>query len=255
MTARPEVAREARERVQIIRLSHGANAIDDELLGALETTFDELDGAGAPPLVIASAHPTVFCPGLDLKKLDGVGRAEFRPFLCRYTAFLRRLASYPGPTVAAINGHAIAGGCLLALACDRRVMARSRARLGLSEINLGIPLPAGSVALLLALYPTRAVEQLVLEGDGLGGERALELAFVERLADHEAVMDEACRLAGHLASRPREAFATAKRFLRHGLVSTMARRDEEELERFLDHWFLPATQDRIGAVVAAMTRR
>lgn len=242
------------ERVQVVTMSYGANAIDEPLLGALAAALDRLEAAGSPALVLASAHPTVFCPGLDLKKLDGEPRDEVREVIVRYLALLRRVATYRGPAVAAIGGHAIAGGCLLAMACDRRVMARSRARLGLSEINLGIPVPAGAVTMLLALFPTRAVEQLVLEGDGLGGERALELGLVERLADAGTVVDDACRLAGHLGSRPAEAFTAAKAFLRHGLGEAMAERDAAEIERFLDRWFDPDTQDRIGALVNQMRR-
>jgi enoyl-CoA hydratase len=178
-----------------------------------------------------------------------------RQFMVRFNTLLRRLVSYPGPTVAALAGHAIAGGCLLGLACDRRVMAAWGARLGLSEINLGIPVPAGAVHMLVTLYPTRAVEQLVLEGDGFPGERALQFGVVERLAEPEAVLGEAVQLAGHLALRPPTAFAAAKMFLRHGLAVAMEERDAAEGERFLDLWYDPATQDRIGAVIAGMNQR
>ena len=248
------VAVQARERVQVLSLCHGANAIDDTLLGALELSLNPLEAAGSPALVLSSEHRSVFCPGLDLKKLDGQPREVVRAAMVRYNELLLRLATYAGPTVAAIGGHAIGGGCLLAMACDRRVMARSGARLGLSEINLGIPVPAGAVTMLLALFPTRAVEQLVLEGDGLGGERALELGLVERLAERDAVVDDACRLAGHLASRPAAAFAAAKRYLRDGLGAAMAARDAAQLEEFLDRWFDADTQDRIGVMVAQMRR-
>jgi len=255
MTSPPALRRELRDRSAVVTLQHGANALDDELLGALAAEMEALVAAGAPPLVLHSAHPNIFCPGLDLKKLDHRNRDDLRAVIRDFEALLRRLATYPGPVVAALSGHAIAGGCLLALACDRRVMARAGARLGLSEINLGIPVPAGAIAMLLALYPTRSVEQLVLEGDGLGGERAAELGFVERLAERGAVLDEAVRLAKQLGSRPPAAYAEAKGFLRGAMAAAMAARDASEMERFLDHWFDPATQDRIGAQVAAFSRR
>lgn len=255
MATRQLIDVERRERVMLVLQRYGSNAIDDALLAALDGTIGSLDQDGGPPVVLASAHPTIFSPGLDLKKLDGRPRDAVRAVMRSFNALLRRIAVYPGPVVAAIGGHAIAGGCLLALACDRRVMARAHARLGLSEINLGIPVPAGAAAMLLALYPTRSVEQLVLEGDGFGGERAFELALVERLADTEAVLDDAVRLADRLASRPQAAYATAKRYLRSDLAAAMERRDEAELESFLDHWYNPATQDRIGAMVASMSRR
>lgn len=182
-------------------------------------------------------------------------RERLRAVMRGFNGLIRQLVVYPGPTVAALSGHTIGGGCLLALACDRRVMARSGPRLGLSEVNLGIPLPAGSIAMLTALYPTRGIEQVVLEGDGFGGERAFELGLVERLVQAEAVIEEACRLAAQLGARPRGAYATAKRYLRWGLGEAMAERDDAELERFLDHWYEPATQDRIAAIVAGLGRR
>jgi len=186
MSDAPAVRLETRDRVVVLHLSHGPNALDETLIDALDGELARLDAAGAPPLVLASAHPSIFCPGLDLRKVDGLPREGMRRFMVRFNTLLRRLVSYPGPTVAALAGHAIAGGCLLSLACDRRVMAAWGARLGLSEINLGIPVPAGAVHMLVALYPTRAVEQLVLEGDGFPGERALQFGVVERLAEPEA---------------------------------------------------------------------
>jgi len=109
--------------------------------------------------------------------------------------------------------------------------------------------------MLTTLYPARGIEQLVLEGDGFGGERAFELGLVERLVEADGVVDEACRLAAQLGSRPHGAYATAKRYLRWGLGEVMAERDEAELECFLDHWYEPETQDRIAAIVAGLGRR
>lgn len=246
---------EEREEIRVLWLDRGANALNENTLEAFHETIDELLLAAQPPaLVLASTHPSVFCPGLDLQALHQQPRDTVRKVMNRFNGLLRRLAVYPAPVVAAVAGHAIAGGCLLALACDRRVMARSGARLGLSEVNLGFPVPAGAVVMLLSLYQTRAVEQLVLEGDGFGGERALELGLVERLADTPEVISEACRQARHLASRPGRAWAAAKAFLRHDLALLMAQRDEEEAERFLDLWFDPATQDRLAALVASLRR-
>jgi enoyl-CoA hydratase len=255
MSATSPISREPRDRVTLLRLAHGPNALDETLMAAVEGELATLAAAGAPPLVVVSDHPSIFCPGLDLRKVDGLSREEMRTFMVRFNGLLRSVVAYPGPTVAALAGHAIAGGCLLALACDRRVMAAWGARLGLSEINLGIPVPAGAVHMLRTLYPSRTVEQLVLEGDGFSGERALDCGLVERLAEREAVAAEACQVAEHLASRPPGAFVAAKKFLRHGLAAAMEARDAAEGELFLDLWFDPVTQDRIGAVIAGMNKR
>jgi enoyl-CoA hydratase len=255
MSGPSPVSIEPRDHVTVLRLAHGPNALDEPLMAAVEEALATLAAAGAPPVVVVSDHPSIFCPGLDLRKVDGLSREGMRAFMQRFNRLLRSVVSYPGPTVAAIAGHAIAGGCLFALACDRRVMAAWGARLGLSEINLGIPVPAGAVLMLRALYPVRTVEQLVLEGEGFSGERALDCGLVERLAEREAVAAEACHVAGHLASRPPGAFVAAKKFLRHGLATAMEERDAAEGELFLDLWFDPVTQDRIGTLIASMNAR
>lgn len=245
---------ESKDGVVVLYLASGANALDLSLLSALRQQLSDLRQQGSPALVLASKHPRIFCPGLDLKQLDGAKRPVLAKIMGGFCALLRELATYPGPTVAALGGHAIAGGCLLAMACDRRVMARSGTRLGLSEVNLGIPVPAGAVAMLLTLFPTRSVEQLVLEGDGYGGERALELGLVERVVEGSEVLAEALRQAQQLASRPQRAFQVAKSYLRAPLADLMARRDQEELETFLDCWYDPDTQDRIATLIAEMSR-
>lgn len=245
---------EKRDGVVVLYLSSGVNALDFFFLSALRQKLSDLRQQGSPAFVLASQHPRIFCPGLDLKQLDGAGRPVLAKIMGEFCVLLRELATYPGPTVAALGGHAIAGGCLLAMACDRRVMARAGTRLGLSEVNLGIPVPAGAVAMLLTLYPTRSVEQLVLEGDGYGGERALELGLVERVVEGSEVLAEALRQAQQLASRPQRAFQVAKSYLRAPLGELMARRDEEELETFLDCWFDPETQERLATLVTEMSR-
>ena len=112
------------DRVVVLQLERGANALDLDLVTALDEAFAALEADAAPAVVLASGHTSVFCPGLDLRRLDGAGRQTVRQVMQGYNALLRRVAVYPGPTVAAIGGHAIAGGSLLAFACDRRVMAR-----------------------------------------------------------------------------------------------------------------------------------
>src|SRR5512136_3497377 len=123
MSGASAVRLETRERVVVVHLSYGPNALDDTLMGAVDDELARLEATGTPPLVLASAHPSIFCPGLDLRKVDGLPRQAMRSFMVRFNALLRRVISYPAPTVAALTGHAIAGGCLIALACDRRVMA------------------------------------------------------------------------------------------------------------------------------------
>ena len=147
-------------------MDHGPNALDRELMEALRTALRKLAGAGSPAVILASAHPTLFCPGWNLKLLAGAEREEVADFLSLFNAMLLDLFSYPGPTAAEIRGHAVAAGCQMAIACDLRVMAVGQPRLGLSELNLGVPLPSPSLRVLQTRLSSSALDDLVLRGEG-----------------------------------------------------------------------------------------
>ena len=237
-------------QVHQVILDRGANALDPGLMDALSAHLGELEEGGHPPVVLASSHPTVFCPGWDLRVLAGASPEQVLTFLRAYERLLRTVVGYPGPTVAAISGHAVAGGCLLALACDHRVMARGRARIGLSEVNLGAPVPAGAVELLTARLPRAVAERLVLEGDGLPADRALAEGLVQTVVpgpDH--VLERARTEAASLAARPARAYATAKFFLNSALLERMERAAAAGEEAFLACWMEESTQDRVAAVL------
>ncbi len=234
-------------------LDRGANVMDEEMLLAFRGAVTEAKEAGAPPLLISSANPRIFCPGWDLKRLSRAGREDVARFLRLFEATILELFSYAGPTVVAIGGHAIAGGCLLTLAADRRVVGRG-ARMGLSEINLGVPVPAGCVRMLRSRLAPHAVEELVLQGDGCTPHRALELGAVQRIVESNEVVVAAAQDLATLQSKSSCAYAEAKRLL-HGQAWQEARREAEAgVEGFLTCWFHPDTQARISRLVERLER-
>lgn len=229
-------------------LDRGANVMDEELLLELRSAVGEAREKGGPPLLLSSANPRIFSPGWDLKRLRDAGREDVRRFLRLFEATVLELFAYPGPTIAAVGGHAIAGGCLLALAADRRVVGRG-ARMGLSEINLGVPVPAGCVRMLRSRLAPSAAEELVLQGDGCTPERALELGMVHRIVEAEELAGAVGRDLATIQAKSGVAYAEAKRLL-HAATWEAARRDAAAGEEaFLDCWFHPDTQDRIARLV------
>ncbi len=230
----------------------GANALDLPLMDALRAALARLKGEGGAPFVLASAHPTVFCPGWDLKLLATAGRPLVREFLGRFNQLVLELFSYPGGTVAAIAGHAIAGGCLLAMACDLRLMAAGPARLGQSEVNLGVPVPHECVRMLEARLAPGVVDQLVLGGDGYSAERAREMGLVHEVAAPgrlDAVVERSLRT---LLTRPVQAYREAKRFLHERAWLEMEQPREGCAGSFLDSWFSAETQGRIQALAGSL---
>lgn len=237
-----------------IILDDGANALDLPLMAAVRDAIADLKRSGSPPLMLASSHPTVFCPGWDLKLLANADREQVRATLELFNELILEVFSYPGPTAAAITGHAVAGGCLLALACDLRVMASGRARLGFAELNLGVPVPAPSLLMVRARVGPMAIDEAVLRGEGCAAERARELGLVHRAEPVERVVVTLDRELSRIASKPTRAYAATKEMIFSDVWRAMAGDLGMENDAFLDCWFSEPTQQRIGELAVSLGR-
>lgn len=233
-------------------MDHGPNALDPALMSALRKSLNQLVDEGAPCVVLASSHATLFCPGWNLKLLADADREEVGEFLQTFNSLILELFSYPGPTAAAIGGHAVAAGCLLSLCCDLRVMATGQARQGLSELNLGVPVPSTSLRMLRARLSSPALDHLVFRGEGCTATRAQELGIVHRTAAAADTMAVTEIELGKLAGRPRRAFVEAKRFLFGRVWKSMGSGAPDEDEAFLDCWFEKETRKRIAGVASRL---
>lgn len=240
------VRRGEEKGIHRLLLDHGPNALDVAMMGALRAEVRQLAEGGAPPFVLASAHPTMFCPGWNLKLLMDADRGRVESFLTTFNALVLELFAYPGPTAAEIGGHAVAGGCLLAACCDLRVMASGRPRQGLSELNLGVPVPWGSLRMLRARLSSQALDELVFRGEGCTAERARELGIVHRAVAPGDLRTATMVELGRLASRPKRAFVETKRFLFADVWEAMRQESANRDVAFLDSWFDPETLARIA---------
>jgi enoyl-CoA hydratase len=234
-------------------MNHGPNALDPALMSALREHLGQLVDAGAPAVVLASSHPRLFCPGWNLKRLVDADRDEVGEFLQTFNTLILDLFSYPGPTAAAIGGHAVAAGCLLSLCCDLRVMATGQARQGLSELNLGVPVPGGCLRMLRARLSSPALDDLVFRCEGCTATRARELGIVHRTAAAADTLAVTELELAKLAARPRRAFVESKRLLFAEVWEAMRRDSPNEDAAFLDCWFESETKERIAGVARSLS--
>lgn len=247
--ARETLLREEINGIHHLVMNDGPNALNARLMDALSGALSELGEGGAPPILLRSSHKVLFCPGWDLKDLLNAERDEVGVALGRFNRLIFDLFSYPGPTGVAIHGHAVAGGCLLALCCDLRIMAAGRPRIGLSELNLGVPVPATSLMMLRERLAADVVEELVVGGDGCNAERARDQGVVHRIAEPDLVLAKTERELARLAAKPAEAFAATKRFMLGESWRRMSEPNRDGDDAFLDCWFSPETQKRISGTV------
>jgi len=176
-------------------------------------------------------------------------------FIDRFGEVMLRVFRCARPIVAAVNGHAIAGGCVLALQCDWRVMVDApETRIGLNETQLGIGLPSSVLEPLKLAVPPASLVPIAYEGQLFAPERALALGLVHEVCGASELEARAMARARALATVPSTAVAQVKLGLRRAAMETIARVSAEETERWLDTWFSPPARERLHAAVAKLRR-
>src|ERR1700687_700158 len=164
--------------VAIVSLRGGkANAMDEAFLRGLLRLFDEVESSNARAVVVIG-YGNFFSAGLALPALVGMDRPALAAFMVLFESAMRRVFSFPRPVVAAVNGHAIAGGCVLGLQCDLRLMADSQIKIGLNEVQLGLGLPSVVIEPLRLQLPASSLVPTALEGTLLTPVEAKRLRLV-----------------------------------------------------------------------------
>ena len=202
-------------------------------------------------VLLSSAHPKLFCPGLELVALSEATRAEMGEFMVDFATLLTDLFALKKPVVAAVNGAAVAGGCLLALTADWRIAKRG-ALMGLNEVKIGVPLPWSAVMLLRTAAPAYAQSAVALLGRNFEGEAAATAGLVHEVVDAEAFDSTVSERLAEFAEKDPFAFGVTKGYLRGATVAAMRDRETALLDEFLDGWFSPLTQARIQKAAAAL---
>jgi Delta3-Delta2-enoyl-CoA isomerase len=229
------------------------NAIDEPFTQELLQVAGQL---AADPAVrgvlLASAHPKLFCPGLDLVTLLEYDRPSMERFMRLFAEAVWALYSLRKPVVAAIGGHAVAGGCILALTADYRVLRRGGVEIGLNEVKVGVPLPWSVAVLLRASVPPTSLTQVALLGRNFADDDAIGVGLVDQLADGDGFEDFCRARLEEFSDRDADAIAVTKVYLRAGPLGEMRAREKDEMRTWLDRWFSAATRERIRQIVAGM---
>jgi enoyl-CoA hydratase len=236
--------------VAVARLDHGkVNALDIELLRAITRTMNDL---AAAPAVVLTGIGKVFSAGVDLRRVVDGGPPYVLEFLPALNEAILAVFDHPRPVVAAVNGHAIAGGCVLAAACDLRLM--SGGTIGMTELLVGVPFPI-AILEIMRFVTGPAAAGLLLSARTMGPTDAHRIGLVDAVVDPGELLAEAVRQAQALARMPADGYALTKEQLhRH----TRHRIDELRLTddpRAVELWTSPAAQAAIGDYLSRLSRR
>jgi 3,2-trans-enoyl-CoA isomerase len=229
------------------------NALDPELLRALRQALAGAieDGQSA---VVLSGAPGRFSGGLDVPALLALPRAGIHAAWTDFFGLMRALAGSAIPTVAALTGHSPAGGTVLALFTDYRVLAEGPFLVGLNEVAVGLPVPQPLLDALTYLVGSRQAERLAVGGLLMGPPEALRCGLVDEVVPVEAVVPRAISWARELLARPRAAMSETRRRARRPLAAVFDQLGPAELDAIVDQWFAPEAQATLRALAARLGR-
>jgi len=236
--------------VTIMALAHGkANALDVELCDAIAAEFDRLRNASARAVVLTGRN-RMFSAGVDLIRLSEGGAPYVRRFLPALHRLYESVFFFPKPVVAAINGHAIAGGCILQACADKRIAARDGGRIGVTELLVGVPFPALPFEIMRATTPPRYLADDMYSGATFTPDVALTRGLVDELVDPASLLDRSIAAAEAMATLSLKAFAQTKQQIRQPVLDALDRHGNRIDAPAMEIWAAPDTLARIRDYVA-----
>src|SRR5947208_17157872 len=237
-------------QVAVLRMQSGkVNAIGPASLATLGELRGQLGDARA---AVITGEGNAFSAGLDLPSLIDLDRATMRQFMGRFDEFMLRLFELPIPLVAAVNGHAIAGGCVLALQADVRIGADRDVRIGLNETQLGIGLPAVVLETLRCQVPPQSLALIALEGRLFSPRDALQVGLVHEVVPEAELFDKALARAQALAALWPAGVRQVKSALRAPVAARIRELDAMQSDKWVESWL--SAEPGLRATVARLKK-
>lgn len=230
------------------------NLIDTGVLKGLRRALATADAEGRRGIVLSGA-PGVFSSGVDIAALLDGDRAAVRDYWEQVFLLARDMAHYRHPIFAAITGHCVAAGALLAVFCDYRVMARGAWQIGLNEVRVGVALPACFQFAVRRVVGALNAERLLVFGRTLDPQRALDIGLVDELAHPVNVVAFARERLDELLAMPRHGLAAMRAVARDDLRRAFVDVDALPLDEFVDAFLQPETQAVLRHVAGQLRRR
>lgn len=240
---------------RLLRLAHGkASAFDLEFLRALAHEISEAERDAVPALVLTGTG-NIFSAGVDLVRLRDGGDAYLAEFLPALDVCFERLFFFPGPTIAAVNGHAIAGGGVLTLCCDRKLMSRGSGRIGLPELKVGVPFPTIVVEIARAALAPPVLNEIILAGATFDADTAVARGFVDEATESATLLARAEAVATELAALPPVSYRLSKERLRRPAREAFEHHRAADGAATLAAWASPTVRTAVAEFVTRTLQR
>jgi Delta3-Delta2-enoyl-CoA isomerase len=244
------IERQMRDGVSVLRIRRGkVNALNGTVVSELRQCVSDAERSDSTRAIVLTGTGKFFSFGFDIPEFLPCPREEFAAFVTGFAALYREIFALSKPTVAAVNGHAVAGGCMLALACDHRVMAADRGTIGLNEVQFGSSVFAGSVEMLRFWVGEATASKVLLSGSRFAAVEAWSMGLVDEAVPSDDVEATACARAAERGRSYQPAYGALKRLLREPVLDEIDRREAESIARFVSIWYSPETRRQLEQIV------
>lgn len=242
---------EFQNEIAIVRLNNGvSNTITPQMVSELTELLVRLQSDDhVRGLVLSSSNDKFFSIGFDIPRLYPLPPAEFGAFFKAFNQLSIKLYSLPKPTVAAIPGHAIAGGCILALCCDYRLIAEGRRLMGLNEIKLGAPVPYPVDCMLRDLIGSRKAREVMEFGEFFAPEESLQLGMVDQIVTAEEVIPASVERIQQITANPARAYAVIKQNRIQPVLDQIHARLDLVRDDFAECWYSQEARKRLQEAI------
>jgi len=224
------------------------HALNEASLDRLLVCLEEIRHDPGTRIVVLTGEGSFFSFGLDVPEIYEYSENDCARFLGKFTRLYTELYAFAKPVIAAINGHAIAGGCMLTNTCDYRVMVTGKARISLNEVTFGSSIFAGSVEILRGLVGTRHAETIAFTGRMFSAEEAAALGLVDKAVPPNLLAPTVVEVSENYKAIDLRAFAAIKRLTREPILEQIQRREQQSIQRFIDLWYSPETREKLKGI-------
>ena len=237
------------EEVATVILRRGkVNALNEPMVEEITETFQNLEEDGDTKSVILTGNGKFFSFGFDVPEFLDYPKRDFLRYLEKFAGLYTYVFQFAKPVVAALNGHTIAGGCMLVTACDYRLMVSGKAKISLNEITFCSSVFAGSVEMLKFCVGTKNAQSILYTGAMYSAEEAYHMGLVDQVTTNDKLLETATEVARELGQKDPSAFRSIKSLLRKPVIEDMLKRDKDSLNEMADIWYSETTWDKLKEI-------
>ena len=245
-----------KDRLAIITLNRGkSNALNREMVTELTDILHNIENDQNIGGAIITGKENFFSAGLDLIELYNYNEQEAESFWHLFLNFVAKITAFKKPLVCAINGHSPAGGCVIALACDTRIMAEGKFIIGLNEVPVGIIVPNSIFSLYSFWIGQATATRSLLEGKLFNPEEALAIGLVDEVVKQESILTAAERAARKYMAFERNTWQQSKLNIRRSLISSTNADQSADLVLMLKQWWSPSTRAILKTIIDSLQRK